>query len=87
MSDQDDKFKEFEGQTFQKIIAESMHKGSMVHAVSKMVESFSEDKREEVLTSVQGLAGFVDRIKFLLAQAEAEQEQEPTEPEQEQEDG
>tara|TARA_B100000683_G_scaffold268813_1_gene304649 strand:+ start:398 stop:634 length:237 start_codon:yes stop_codon:yes gene_type:complete len=72
---EDNKKNKFEGETFNQIIRESMHKGSDVYSVTQLLENFDEKQKEEVLNTVKGLAGIVDRIKYLAARVE-EQEQE-----------
>lgn len=73
MSKDNEKKSKYEGQTFDNIIKESMHKGSNLYSVTKLLESFDESQKEEVLKTVKGLSSIVDRIRLL---AEKAQEQE-----------
>ena len=49
MSDNNDKKHEFDGETFKKVIAETMFKCSMSHAASKLIENFEEDQKEKAI--------------------------------------
>ena len=69
----DNKKNKFEGETFNEIVQESMHKRSNVYAVTKLLESFDNDQKEEVLKTVRGLSSVVDKLKLLV---EKVQEQE-----------
>ena len=73
MSKDNEKKSKYEGQTFDNIIKESMHKGSNLYSVTELLESFDESQKEEVLKTVKGLSSIVDRIRLL---AEKAQEQE-----------
>ena len=68
----DKKKHKYDGDTFEKIIRESMHKGSGSHFASKMIEDFSDEQREATLTKVKGLSSIVDRLKLLLEKVEEE---------------
>ena len=43
-----------------------MHKGSDVHPVAKLLESFDEDQKDQVLTTVKSLSSVVDKLKMLV---------------------
>ena len=62
----EEKKNKFEGETFNDIIRESMHKGSDVHPVAKLLESFDEDQKDQVLTTVKSLSSVVDKLKMLV---------------------
>jgi|APSaa5957512535_1039671.scaffolds.fasta_scaffold20617_2 hypothetical protein len=72
MSDQ--KKNKYEGETFENIIKDSMHKGSIPYLASRLIEDFSSEKKDETLTRVKGLASVVDRLKMLLEQLDEEEQ-------------
>ncbi len=72
MSDQ--KKNKFEGETFQNIVRDTMHKGSIPHLAARLIEGFSNKEKQETLARVEGLAGVVDRLKMLLEQLEEEEQ-------------
>lgn len=73
MSKDNEKKNEFAGETFRRIIEDSMHKGSSAHAVSKLLESFDENQKDQVLSTVKGLSSIVDKLKLLVARTEKEE--------------
>jgi len=70
MSDIKDKKHEFDGETFKKVIAETMFKGSMSHAASKLIENFEEDQKEKALEPVHHVASIADKLMLLLSKIE-----------------
>ena len=76
MSDDKNKKNEFEGSTFQKVLMETMHKGSMSHEASKLIESFGESQKEEVLKTVHHVSSIADRLNLLLSKLEDQEAEE-----------
>lgn len=70
MSEDKNKKHEFDGDTFQEIIKQSMHKKSMEHAASTLIESFEEDQKNSVLKSVHHISSVADKLKLLLSKLE-----------------
>ena len=70
MSDKKDKKHEFDGETFKKVISETMFKGSMSHAASKLIENFEEDQKEKALEPVHHVSSIADTIMMLLSKIE-----------------
>jgi len=69
----DNKKNKFEGETFNEIVQESMHKSSNLYAVTKLLESFDDEQKEDVLKTVKGLAGVVDKLKLLVEKVEEQE--------------
>ena len=70
----DIKKNKYEGETFKSIVQESMHKSSNVYAVTKLLESFDDDQKEEVLRTVKGLSSVVDKLKLLVEKVQEQEE-------------
>ena len=75
MSDSKKKSHKFDGETFQEIIKEAMHKKSMEYAASTLIESFDEDQKDNVLKSVHHIATVADKLKLLLSKLEEQEDQ------------
>tara|TARA_Y100000996_G_C22019908_1_gene436303 strand:- start:248 stop:478 length:231 start_codon:yes stop_codon:yes gene_type:complete len=69
----DNKKNKFEGDTFNEIVQESMHKSSNLYAVTKLLESFDDEQKEDVLKTVKGLASVVDKLKLLVEKVEEQE--------------
>jgi len=69
----DNKKNKFDGETFNEIVQESMHKKSNLYAVTKLLESFDDEQKEDVLKTVKGLASVVDKLKLLVEKVEEQE--------------
>ena len=72
MSDKKKKSHKYDGATFDEIIKESMHKGTMTHFAAALIEEFSEEEKEVVLNRARGMASWVDQLKLLVERLEKE---------------
>ena len=50
-----------------------MHKKSNLYAVTKLLESFDDEQKEDVLKTVKGLASVVDKLKLLVEKVEEQE--------------
>lgn len=73
MSKDNENKNEFEGDTFSNIIKESMHKGSNVHTITQLLDSFDDKQKQQVLDTVQGLSSVVDKLKLLVARTQKQE--------------
>ena len=71
---EDHKKNKFEGDTFREVLAETMHAGSLSHAASKLIESFTPDQQERAIKPAKDISAIADKLKLLLSKLS---EQEP----------
>jgi len=62
----------YEGETFQRVIKETMVANSVPNMMSKLIEDFDEKHRQQTLDKVKGLSSVVDRLKYLLEKVKEE---------------
>jgi len=72
MSDDKKKAHKYDGETFENIVKSSMHKGSMTHFATKLIEDFTEEQKADTLGKVKGFSSVLDRLKYLLEALEEE---------------
>ena len=73
MSDEKKKEHKYDGETFENIVKSSMHKDSIPYFAAKLIEDFTDEQKANTLGKVQGFAGVLDRLKYLLELVEQEE--------------